>query len=352
MQCFIRILADLSFTHFIVKIFSFLFLGFLLFTFQGKAQTCPGNIDFENGTLDNWQCLDGRIALSLDPQTGPVSFTVQNSPAIAGRHIVMSGQTQPGVDFYGNFPVLAPNGSNYSVKIGNTDNGGLVTGVKYNIQIPPTDDKFYLEYTYAVVYESPDHIEAYQPRFEIRVNDVATGELIECSSLIFYANPTQPGFMVSQQSHNNTQVLYKNWAASTLFLKNMAGRNVEISFIVTGCGYSQHFGYAYLDVGSICAERFPGASFCANDAAIRVQGPAGYETYQWYSQDYTQVLDATQNLIVQPAPANNTIYNLVSKPFYKPNCIDTFQVKVANDLILRVDAGRGHCILYWQNQYA
>ncbi len=306
---------------------------------SAHAQTCPGNIDFENGSFSNWQCLDGRISLSDDPLTGPVKVTILNSAAIPGRHDIMSAQTLPALDFYGNFPVLAPNGSNYSVKIGNIENGGLVTGVKYNIQIPATDDKFYLEYMYAVVYESPNHSLEFQPRFEIRVKDIATGEQLDCSSLIFYANPSQAGFLISNQTHDGIQVLYKNWAPSTLFLKNMAGKNVEISFIVTGCGYAQHFGYAYLDVGSLCAERFPGASFCPNDTAIRVQGPAGYETYQWYSQNYGQTLAASQNLTVQPPPANNTIYNLVTRPFYKPNCIDTFQVKVSNDLILTANAG-------------
>lgn len=318
----------------------FFFAVLLLISYSCMAQGCPPNIDFENGTFDNWQCIDGRIRLSEDVPSAFSGVTLTNSNPIPGRHEIISDKTLPATDFYGKFPVLAPNGSNYSIKIGNTENGGLVTGVKYNVQIPANDNKFYLQYNYAVVYESPNHAIQYQPRFIINVKDLATNEVIDCSSLVFYADPAQPDFFVSAQKHFGIQVLYKKWAPATLLLNNMAGKNVEISFIVTGCAYAQHFGYAYLDVSSKCAERFPGSSYCKTDTSIRVQGPSGYETYRWYSPDFSQILSTSQDLVVKPPPPPNTLYTLITKPFYKPDCRDTFKIKVADDLVLIPNAGK------------
>src|SRR6478752_2756871 len=80
-----------------------------------KAQ-CPPNLDFEDGTLNHWQCMAGSVA---SDGTGKNVITLTNSTPIAGRHEIISTSATPRKDPFGNFPTLCPYGGNYSVKLGN-----------------------------------------------------------------------------------------------------------------------------------------------------------------------------------------------------------------------------------------
>lgn len=301
------------------------------------AQTCPPNIDFEEGSFNNWTCITGTIRLSDGPS--PTEINVSNTPPIPGRHTIFSSASIPQVDRFGGFPVLSPNGSKYAVKIGNDEGGGVVNGVSYELQVPAGQDQYFFQYSYAVVYESPNHAQELQPRFEIFVTDMATGALIDCSSISFFPDINSPGFLVSPITSSNNNVLYKTWTPSTLFLKGLGGKKVNITFRVTGCAYSQHFGYAYIDVNSTCQQEFPGAAFCAGDTTVNVSGPDGYASYTWYNNAMTQVLGSRQILRLNAAPANGTTLALVTQYFYKSYCKDTFYVTLNNTLSLVADAG-------------
>ena len=135
----------------------------LLLSFFVHAQSffCPENIDFEQGDLSHWQFYAGHCC--------PFTFTA--SPQIPSRISVVSGTN---LDPYGLFPVLAPGGGNYSLKLGNDASGGEAEKVTYTFTIPQGLNDYCLIYRFAVVFEDPNHQAADQPRFVVQIYDSAT----------------------------------------------------------------------------------------------------------------------------------------------------------------------------------
>ena len=87
-----------------------------------NAQNCPTNIDFESGNFSNWTLYTGSCC--------PIS-TPTNSGAVTNRHTITSGT---GVDPYGGFPIVAPSGGNYSLKLGNNSIGAQAERATYKVQ--------------------------------------------------------------------------------------------------------------------------------------------------------------------------------------------------------------------------
>src|SRR5215208_5613506 len=101
------------------------------FSFKGYSQNCPPNIDFEKGNFDGWTCYIGSVAevggqnvISLT-QTGPVF----------NRHTIYAANSGE-VDPYGGFSVNCPNGSGYSIRLGNSLAGTEAEGISYEFTIP------------------------------------------------------------------------------------------------------------------------------------------------------------------------------------------------------------------------
>ncbi|MFX8844599.1 hypothetical protein ABTM93_19120, partial [Acinetobacter baumannii] len=89
----------------------------LLLLFQTKlAAQCPSNIGFETGDFTNWVCYAGGINAQ-----GVIS--VQPTSPIYGRHTMLKNTFPQQIDQYGKFPVNCPNGSDYSIKLGNEQTG-------------------------------------------------------------------------------------------------------------------------------------------------------------------------------------------------------------------------------------
>src|SRR5689334_7892124 len=89
-----------------------------IFSFSASAQ-CPPNIDFEEGTFNNWQCFYQNV------YTGGVPNPVTLTSPVPGRVDMYANPLPPGSDrdFYGGFPKNCPNGSGYSVRIGDATIG-------------------------------------------------------------------------------------------------------------------------------------------------------------------------------------------------------------------------------------
>src|SRR3954464_744853 len=92
--------------------------GFLLFVSTNVFAQLPSNIGFEKGTFEGWECSIGHRDRVLGD--------VMQSPAgpVYDRHTLIDTNSRNELDKYGNFPVLCPNGSNYSIKLGNDRTGG------------------------------------------------------------------------------------------------------------------------------------------------------------------------------------------------------------------------------------
>lgn len=304
-----------------------------------QAQQCPDNIGFENGTFNNWKTHIGGVAAI----SGANVFSLIESGPISGRHELFSRAEHSGIyDQFGNFPVVCPNGSGYSVKLGNTSGGAQAEGISYEFTIPANRNEYTLTYYYAVVFEGPNHNDNEQPRLELEIMDISSGQRIDCSSFTFISYGSGlPGFEISPiQLNNNTPVLYKSWTPVTINLNNRAGRTIRLFFKTADCTFIRHFGYAYIDVNSDCNGEFPGAAFCPNDEFVSITAPFGFASYTWFNADFSRVLGDGSSLFIQPAPPSGTVLALEVTPFPGFGCKDTLYTKLLDTLSVKAEAGR------------
>ena len=304
---------------------------------SAHAQNCPPNIDFEYGNFYGWTCYTGSVAsvngqnvISITPQAGPVF----------DRHTMYSANPGDGNDEYGGFPKNCPNGSGHSIRLGNNLAGTEAEGISYDFTIPANANIYNLIYNYAVVFQDPAHLPSEQPRMEIEITNLSTGQEIDCSSFTFYPiGSALPGFELSPNPGGNVPVWYKPWSAVSINLDGNAGNTIRLFFKTADCTFRRHFGYAYIDVNSECSDKFVGANFCHDDTSVNVTAPYGYQNYTWYNNTFTQVLGTQQTLTFTPPPSTGTSIAVVLEPYSGYGCIDTLYTELTDTLNLLANAG-------------
>src|SRR6185436_8088586 len=264
----------------------FLIFLLLLFSFTTKAQTglCPSNLDFELGDFTGWECRTGSA-------TGTLPLPVIG--VIPGRHTIISS-LNAGTDFYGGFPQLCPNGSLFSVKLGNEQTGAQAESISYTYTIPSTVTTFSMLFHYAVILQNPNHTSSQQPRFRARIMDVGTGTPINCVDFDFISGNSTGGFFISPQ---NPTVLCKDWTPVSINLTSYIGKTISVEFITSDCTLGGHFGYAYLDVNTNCNGVISGNFLCPGNTtnSITLTAPFGFQGYEWYSDpSFTQIISTSQ----------------------------------------------------------
>jgi gliding motility-associated-like protein len=259
------------------------FLLCLLFFNATRAQqqsACP-NLDFETGSLANWDGYTGTCC--------PISTLV--SGFIPGRHTIMSGT---GFDPHsvGDIPVVAPGGGSYSLRLGNDDINRQAESVKYTMTVTPNSNLFI--YRYAVVLEDPSHSPPDQPRFEIRMYD-ANNQNIQCGMYNVVSSANIPGFL------SNGDIRYKKWTTVGMDLSLYLGQTVTIEFRTGDCNLGGHFGYAYLDCqcGPLQIEN----AFCPNSPNVILSAPQGFASYLWSNGETTDSISV-------PSSNSGTIYSV------------------------------------------
>lgn len=300
-----------------MKFYNIFIFFFILVTakVKGQGSGCPENIGFETGTLQNWQCYIG----SIDRLSG--ALTVAPSAPVPGRHTVLKYAANQ-LDPYGKFPVTCPNGSTYSLKLGNDGTGQQAERVSYTFKVP--NNRLYsIIYNYAVVFQNPDHAIWEQPKFTARVFDVASNQYINCGSFEFVASSGLPGF---QQTTNS--VFYKPWSPITINLFGLQGKTLRLEFTTNDCSRGGHFGYAYIDVNENCASPITGETYCADNSFVKLSAPAGFKEYYWYNNDFSKVLGTSNTLTLSPAPPDQTQYALRIVPYPGLGCEDTLHTTI------------------------
>lgn len=313
-------------------------VAFIFLYSDTKAQVCPSNIDFEKGDFSSWQTYIGYASAAGGYNT--ISLT-PSSPS-AGRHTIYTrANASSVVDEYGLFPVVCPNGSGHSIKLGNNAGGGQAEGVSYEFTIPANRNTYSLTYNYAVVFQDPNHKDYEQPRLELEVMNVSDNQLIDCSSFTFIPNGSGlPGFFVSPSSADSVNVWCKDWTAVTINLNGKAGKTIRLSFKTGDCTFTRHFGYAYIDVNSECSGEFTGAVFCPADTAVTLVAPFGFQSYKWFNSNFSQVLSNQQFLTLKPPPAAGSLLAVEVTPFNGYGCKDTLYGRLIDTLTIQAYAGK------------
>ncbi len=288
------------------------------FTATNAQWGCPPNIGFESGNFDQWECLTGFFT-----QT-PTPLTLVPGPPVGLRHTILQPGPLTVVDPYGGFPVICPNGSNYSVKLGNESAGAQAEAIYYTFTVPVDKDDYSIIYNYAVVFQNPNHNLHEQPRFVSKVFNITDNKYIDCASFEFAASAGLPGFMESPMMAN---VFYKPWSPITINLFGYAGKTIRLEFTNNDCTLGAHFGYAYLDVNENCASPISGNYDCGYDS-IRIEAPKGFNQYNWYTPDFQTLLGTDDWLTLRPLPPIGTQYVLEIIPFPGLGCRDTLTTTI------------------------
>ncbi|RZL46317.1 MAG: hypothetical protein EOP00_15375 [Pedobacter sp.] len=285
------------------------------------AQNCPENIGFELGNFNKWQTYTGTVATGLGPSN---VVTVSGSAPTATRHTIMNSKTAK--DPYGEFGVMAPNGSTYSVKLGNDGTGKQAERISYLITVPTDKPVFNLTYQYAVVFQDPNHIPSDQPRFNAKVLDLSTNTYVSCASFEYIATSNLPGFKKSK----TPGVIYKGWTPVSINLSGFQGKQLLLEFTTADCTQSGHFGYAYVDVNENCENIIQGNTDCESSNDIKLTGPSGYEFYKWYSADRSIKYGEGESIIIKPSlkAGDKVLLDLVPfDGFGCPNSVSTVITK-------------------------
>src|SRR5690606_13874323 len=149
-------------------------------------------------------------------------------PPVPGRHTLMVGAA---LDPYGQFPVVAPGGGTYSLKLGDDDAGSQADRARYYIKVPTNSNFYSFTYRYAVVFEDPSHSLNDQPKFEIRAYDSATGLEIPCADQTYISGANIPGFVKSLYPKSpGTDVWYLPWASGSVNLSGQGGKTIIVDF--------------------------------------------------------------------------------------------------------------------------
>ncbi len=289
-----------------------------LLTAQARSQafTCPPNIDFETGDLTNWECYAG----SVSAVSGVNTLSLFPSVQLFNQHTIIQAGTNE-VDPFGLFPVSCPNGSGYSIKLGNEYSGAGAEALHYTFTIPANAVIFSLIYHYAIVLQNPNHAAEQQPRFRAKIVDAATGEEVDCVSFDFTASASLPGF---RESPAFRDVVYKDWTPITIDLSSYRGKTLRLEFITSDCTLGGHFGYAYVDVNTECNGMFTSGVQCTGDSFASFNAPLGFSSYTWYSDNsFSQIIGASQTLTINPAPPQGVTFPVIIVPFPSFGCRDT-----------------------------
>jgi gliding motility-associated-like protein len=275
---------------------------------------CPPNIDFEFGSFTNWNLHTGNCC--------PIVLTTPPSGPVTGRHQITAGA---GLDPIGGFPIVAPGGGAYSLKLGNTSINAEAEGARYYVHVPVGFNSYTFNYKYCFVLQDPQHNVADQPRFTIKAYDSATLAPIPCADQTFVSGTPIPGIVVVND------VNYLPWTNGSLNLAGQSGKTIIVEFASGDCALGGHWGYGYVDVIS-CGTFVTTITACdLSGQGVTLTGPSGYQTYTWYDQNFTPPGLGGGQVITVPAPATPQYYNLVLVPYIGVGCPDTLQtIVVAN----------------------
>lgn len=306
------------------------FVLLLLATTTVFAQL-PTNIGFESGSLSDWEKSIGKRSL----MGGDIMDEPTTLP-YPGRFIVYGAGSKYEIDPYGDFPVLCPNGSKHSIKMGNDEASGKMQRVTYTFDIPANVLSYSLIFNYAVVLENPNHATDQQPLFSARVYNVSDGHYVSCPAFDFAASSALPGFKLSEKTKLRTlpqggtapgsPVYYKDWSTAMINLKAYAGKKIRLEFTSQDCRPNGHFGYAYLDIDEELSLRpISGNVFCNNQSVTTLNGPTGFAGYTWYKDnDFTKPGITGQSITV-PA-VDKYKYALRITPYAELGCEDTLYI--------------------------
>lgn len=228
------------------------------------AQTACGNGDFEQdiATSTEWSGAYGTVPPSGDPNFAAFTAGIVGGPlnSSAARQTWVPNASNPGNDPITGIRQVASTASTRAVRIGNSANGFGAELLQKTFTVTPANSL--IGFSYAVVFEDPQHPPHQQPSFWVRVLDAGgtpiTGVVdLGNGSDKAVADRANPFFQVVPGTGG--AVVYRDWSCAQINLTNYVGQTVTIQFITEDCAQGAHYGYAYLD--EVCGKCSTGPRF-------------------------------------------------------------------------------------------
>ena len=320
------IIARKLFTVFLNPSRAFIYFAIFagLISTSGNAQPvlCPPNIDFNAGNFTNWTCYTGSCC--------PINTPTLSGP-VANRHTITNGIA---TDPYGGFPIVAPGGGTYSLKIGNDQTMAQAERVRYTVHVPAGFNNYSFIFKYAIVLNVPNPISTHQPgempRFEVKAYDSATNNPILCATLNYYVGYS-PGFINS----STPDIIYLPWTNGSVNLSGQGGNTIIIEVSSGDCSLGGHFGYGYFDVLSCGSFQAAVANCDLSNNSVTFTGPPGYQSYVWKDSTLGTTIGTGASITV-PAPAVGTsyYYKVILTPFNTNGCPDTVNTPRINNFTI------------------
>ncbi|TAL59908.1 MAG: T9SS type A sorting domain-containing protein [Bacteroidetes bacterium] len=229
------------------------------------------NRDFEDGDFSNFTGESGNNAnggggniswtggLIQGPNDAPASSTDQHTIITINTLDTLAIDPTTGQpDVF--MTTLAPNGGNFSVRLGNANNGFGAEGLKISFTGVTTNDTVFT-YQFAGVYEDPGHLLIEQPGFMVNVYDANGQKDATLSQTIYAMDPAYPFIVSTNMGPNGSPIVYRRWQGLSINLSAYVGQAVTLEFANFDCAYGGHMGYTYLDgscFGSLIANVWPG----------------------------------------------------------------------------------------------
>lgn len=325
---------------------------------------CPTNIDFDLGNFNLWTCDTGQVVgptnsvngVSSDGTNQIINAAIVSTPLI-NKHTILSNSVINGTDPYGGFPINSPDGSNNFIKLGSDlPDGGVdplfsfnwpgakTESVYYDVLVPNNTINFSFSYDFAIVlnepisvldpitgiYSPPIHLFDDKPRFKVEIFDLTTNQLIPCGKLEYVADPSSAGiggFLQSPVSNSQNTIWYKPWTKRFVNMEPFHGHNLRIKFTTADCTLGGHWGYTYLDIEG-CVNMATATRTCSTPVKTVMDGPSGFQTYEWYTSNYATHLGSGMHLvstnnILQIGDTVNLILTTSPLPFITQTCPDT-----------------------------
>ena len=311
-----------------MKHFLLILITCLTATAFGQSTACDPNMDFENGNAAHWNFFHGSFTST---STTPVPSSINTPETVSPGNSFLTVTSGSGVDAYGHFPIVAPDGGSYSMKLGTDQTGYQADKAEFWVHVPAGVDDYALIYRYAIVLQDPGHPADQQPRFNVNSFDSVTGDPIACGNFSYVAG-SLPGFTLSGVGSG---VYYKPWATATINLTGSQGKTVHVLFTRTDCGQGGHFGYGYLDM--TCGLFKISTVKCSYSLTTTLSAPAGFQTYQWYDSSYAHLI-GTGDTVTFNTPSVTSRYHVVCTPFSNFGCPDTLSSTVTLDHLVLTHA--------------
>ena len=289
---------------------------------QAAGQPCD-NVDFEYGTLINWDCYVGTNNYNCNVGIGNVNA------AVNGRHTIMTGagfDPQVGNNL---LRIVDPQGGGYSCRLGNASAGAEAERIEQTFRVTNATSSF--TYRYAVVLSQVlNWYSCNEPFFKIEMLDV-NGVPISCADNLIAVGLGIPGF----QSY--AAGFWKDWTTVNIDLTAYIGQDVTIRYTTADEAYSGRYGYAYID-GTCAGYNIQTSDTLCSGECITLTAPYGAQSYLWSGPGAAQ--GATTQSIVTCLPGLYSVQtNIISVcGNQNPNSIQYYNVALYPDPVAAISS--------------